>query len=272
MLGRELLDMLDGAVRGVTRSDMDITSPDSVRKTIAALKPDVVINAIACTDVDGCESNRDVAFLVNGEGVKNLAVATAEIGSKLVHISSDYVFDGRKGSPYSEEDPVNPLSVYGKSKLDGEENARRNPDHLIIRTQWLYGRYGRNFVETMLRLAKEKEELGIVNDQTGSPTWTVDLALAVKALIDNDCRGTYHAVNSGSCTWFEFAGAIFAEKGITVRLNPITSTQLGRPAPRPLFSVLDCTKLSMDAAVRMENWREALKKYLKTREVIDGKG
>jgi dTDP-4-dehydrorhamnose reductase len=265
MLGRDLLGMLGDMARGLTRDDMDITSQDSVRRTVLSLKPSVVINATAYTDVDGSENNSELAFRVNGDGVKNLAAVTADIGAKLVHISSDYVFDGSKGGPYLEQDQVGPISVYGKSKLAGEENARLNPNHLIIRTQWLYGRHGKNFVETMLRLAKEKEELGVVNDQVGSPTWTVDLCLAVKALLDGNCRGTYHAVNSGSCSWYDFAEAIFAEKGISIRLKPITTTELGRPAPRPLFSVLDCGKLLTDTGVQLENWREALKKYLESR-------
>ncbi len=266
MLGRELLGLLGKAARGLTRKDMDITSFDSVKKAISSLRPTIVVNTIAYTNVDGCESNRKLAFHVNGEGVKILAEATAEVGAKLVHISSDYVFDGAKGSPYREDEPVNPLSVYGKSKLAGEENARLNPDHIIIRTQWLYGRHGNNFVETMLRLAGEKEELGVVNDQVGSPTWTFDLSLAIKALIDNGCRGTYHAVNSGSCSWFDFAEAIFAEKGVTIRLKPITSAELDRPARRPLFSVLDCGKLLRDTGMRLENWHDALHKYFETKE------
>jgi len=272
MLGRELLGLPGEGARGLTRDEMDITSVDSVKKTIAALRPSVVVNAIAYSNVDGCETDRDTAFRVNGEGVKNLAAATAEIGAKLVHISSDYVFDGAKGSPYLEDDPVNPLSVYGESKLAGEENARFNPDHIIIRTQWLYGRHGNNFVETMLRLAKEKEELGVVDDQVGSPTWTFDLSFAIRALIDRGCRGTYHAVNSGSCSWFDFAGSIFAEKGIAIRLKPIASDELGRPARRPLFSVLDCGKLLKDTGVRLEDWRDALHKYFETKEDDNGKG
>jgi dTDP-4-dehydrorhamnose reductase len=265
MLGRDMVEMFGDDARGLTRDDMDITSFDSVRRAVATLKPAVVVNSIAYTDVDGSESNSERAFSVNGEGVKNLAAVTAEIGAKLVHISSDYVFDGSKGTPYLEQDRVGPISVYGKSKLAGEENTRLNPNHLIIRTQWLYGRHGKNFVETMLRLAKEKDELGVVNDQIGSPTWTVDLCLAVKALLDSNCRGTYHAVNSGSCSWYDFAAAIFAENGISIRLNPITTAELGRPAPRPLFSVLDCNKLLTDTGVQLENWREALKKYLQCR-------
>ncbi len=270
MLGRELLGALDGSARGVTHDQMEITSIDSVRKALMTLRPSVVINAIAYTDVDGCESNCELAFRVNGEGVKNLAEVSAAIGAKLVQISTDYVFDGTKGSPYNEDDPVNPLSVYGKSKLAGEENARLNPDHLIVRTQWLYGLHGKNFVETMLRLAGEKEELGVVSDQTGSPTWTSDLCLAVKALLDNGCRGTYHAANSGSCSWFDFAGAIFDESGLNVRVNPINSIRLGRPAPRPLYSVLDCCRLAAATGLEMEHWRDALRKYLKSRKEDHG--
>jgi dTDP-4-dehydrorhamnose reductase len=266
MLGRDLLAMFAGTTRGICREEMDITSFASVRKVLLTLKPRVVINAMAFTDVDGCESRQEQAFRVNGEGVRHLAEITAEIGAKLVHISTDYVFDGNKLSPYVEEDPVNPLSIYGKSKLTGEDNARLNPDHLVVRTQWLYGLHGRSFVETMLRLAKEKNELNIVNDQTGSPTWTVDLALAIRALIEKDCRGTYHAVNSGYCSWFDFAGAIFAEQGLEMRLQPITSEKLVRPATRPLFSVLDCSKLQRDTGLEMEGWRDALKKYMYERD------
>ncbi len=272
MLGRELLGLLGEKARGLARAEMDITSLDSVRKVIVSLRPAIVVNTIAYTNVDGCESNRELAFRVNGDGVKNLAAVTADIGAKLVHISSDYVFDGSKESPYLEDDPVNPLSVYGESKLAGEENARLNPDHIIIRTQWLYGRHGNNFVETMLRLAGEKEELGVVDDQIGSPTWTFDLSLAIRALIDNGCRGTYHAVNSGSCTWFEFAGSIFAENGIIIRLKPITSAELGRPARRPLYSVMDCGKLLRDTGMKLDEWRVALHKYLETKEEDNGKG
>ncbi|MEI8355377.1 MAG: dTDP-4-dehydrorhamnose reductase [Deltaproteobacteria bacterium] len=266
MLGGELLAIYNGTTRGVCRKEMEITSFASVQKVLLTLKPAVVINAIAFTDVDGCESRQEQAFMVNGEGVRHLAELTGEIGAKLVQISSDYVFDGTKGSPYLEEDPVNPLSIYGRSKLTGEENARLNPDHLIIRTQWLYGLNGRNFVETMLSLANEKNELNIVNDQTGSPTWTADLVQAIRRLIEKDCRGTYHAVNSGYCTWFDFAGAIFAEQGIKMGLRPITSEELARPAARPLFSVLDCSKLLRDTGLNMDGWRNTLKKYLNERD------
>lgn len=271
MLGRDLLALFGERAQGTCREDMDITSFSSVRATIGRLKPSVVVNAIAYTDVDGCETNRDLAFRVNGDGVRNLAVVTAEIGAKLVQVSSDYVFDGKGDAPLREDATVNPLSVYGRSKLAGEEFARMNPDHLIVRTQWLYGLHGRNFVETMLRVGQEKDELSVVNDQFGSPTWTADLALAMAALIGNDCRGTYHAANSGSCSWHGFAEAIFRESGMKTRVRPITTDELGRPAPRPLFSVLDCCKMERDTGHCAEGWREALKKYLLGRS-SHGKG
>ncbi|WP_298269825.1 dTDP-4-dehydrorhamnose reductase [Geobacter sp.] len=265
MLGQDLMRVLPGDVRGVDIGEIDITSAESVRRVLLTLKPRVVVNAAAYTDVDGCETNVELAMKVNGEGVGHLAAVTKELGALLVQLSTDYVFDGGKGSACGEDDPVNPLSVYGRSKLLGEENARTNPDHLIVRTQWLYGLGGKNFVETMLRLAKERTELAVVDDQIGSPTWTVDLALAINELIDNGRRGTYHAANSGFCSWYGFAGAIFAEAGVPMKVRPQTTEELGRPAPRPLYSVLDCGKLSRDTGLVLEQWREALKSYLAKR-------
>ncbi len=271
MLGRDLLELFGERATGTFRDDLDITSLPSVRRALQRLKPRVVINAIAYTDVDGCETNRDLAFRVNGAGVGNLAEATAELGAKLVQVSSDYVFDGAGEAPLREDAPVNPLSVYGASKLEGEERARLNPDHLIVRTQWLYGLHGRNFVETMLRVGLEREEVSVVNDQTGSPTWTADLARAIAALLERDCHGTYHAANSGCCSWHGFADAIFRESGMKTRVRPITTGELGRPAPRPLFSVLDCSRLEADTGYRPEGWRDALKSYLLQRS-SHGKG
>ncbi|NTV43460.1 MAG: dTDP-4-dehydrorhamnose reductase, partial [Syntrophobacteraceae bacterium] len=193
------------------------------------------------------------------------ALLTKEVGAKLVQVSTDYVFDGSKGSPWLEDDPVNPLSVYGRSKLTGEENARLNPDHLIVRTQWLYGLHGKNFVETMLRLGGERDEVAVVHDQFGAPTRTVDLCFAIRALLEKDRRGTYHAANAGACSWCDFARAIFREAGLKTRVRPITTEELGRPAPRPRYSVLDCSKLTRDTGFVPEDWREALKKYLNAR-------
>ncbi|MBT1076646.1 dTDP-4-dehydrorhamnose reductase [Geobacter grbiciae] len=266
MLGQDLMQVLPGDVRGVDIEEIDITSPESVRRVLLTLKPRVVVNCAAYTDVDGCETNVDLAMRVNGDGVGHLAAATREIGALLVQVSTDYVFDGTKGTPYVEDDRVNPLSVYGKSKLVGEKKARENPDHLIVRTQWLYGHGGKNFVETMLRLAGERTEIAVVDDQIGSPTWTADLSLAITELIENNCRGTYHAANRGTCSWYEFARAIFAEAGVGMTVRPQSTEELGRPAPRPLYSVLDCDKLTHDAGLELEDWREALKNYLERRQ------
>jgi len=265
MLGRDLMTVLPGELRGVDIGEIDITSPESVRTVVVTLKPKVVVNVAAYTDVDGCETNRDLAVTVNGHGVGHLARVAADIGAKLVQISTDYVFDGGKGSPYREDDPTGPLSVYGQSKLLGEQNARLNPDHLIIRTQWLYGLHGKNFVETMLRLATERTELSVVDDQIGSPTWTMDLARAIRALVEAGARGTYHAANAGFCSWNEFARAIFTEAGVKISVKPMTTTELNRPAPRPLYSTLDCGKLVRDTGFIPQGWREALKTYLSLR-------
>lgn len=266
MLGHDLMKELPGDVQGLDLPDIDITSCESVQEVLERLKPKVVVNAAAYTDVDGCETNTELAMQVNGEGVAFLAMACRSIGAKLVQISTDYVFDGGKGSPYREDDPTGPLSVYGESKLAGEMNARFCPDHLIVRTQWLYGVNGKNFVETMIRLAGEKEELAVVDDQTGSPTWTVDLARAIRALLQHDCTGIYHAANSGFCTWNDFAKAIFEKEGLAIRVNPLTTDKLDRPARRPLYSTLDCSKLAAEAGFQPQTWREALASYLAARK------
>ncbi len=270
MLGQDLMRILADDVRGVDIDEIDITSLDSVRRVLLTLRPAVVVNAAAYTDVDGCETKRELAMQVNGEGVAHLALTCREIGAKLVQVSTDYVFDGSKNSAWLEDDPMNPLSVYGESKLAGELNASLAPEHLVVRTQWLYGLGGKNFVETMLRLAAEKKELAVVDDQIGSPTWTVDLALAIRALIEKGCSGTYHAANAGSCSWNEFARAIFAETGVDVTVKPMSTAELGRPATRPLYSVLDCGKLTRDARFSPEPWQEALGKYLQARRGADG--
>lgn len=266
MLGRDLLEVLAGNVRGVDLGEIDISSAESVRKVLLTLKPEVVINAAAYTDVDGCEEKRELAMQVNGEGVAHLALTCREIGAKLVQVSTDYVFDGRKGTPYLEDDPTGPLSVYGESKLVGETNARLAGDYLIVRTQWLYGLHGKNFVETMLKLATEKNELAVVDDQIGSPTWTIDFSHAIKSLLDKGRRGVYHMASGGFCSWNEFARAIFTEVGSSVRVTPLPTTELRRPARRPLYSALDCGKLASDTGFQPRPWREALKAYLKMRK------
>ena len=266
MLGRDLLALVGDAARGVDIEEIDITSLESTERVLRTLKPETVINCAAYTDVDGCESNTETAMQVNGEGVAHLAMASREIGARLVHVSTDYVFDGSKGTPYVEDDAPCPLGVYGESKLAGEMNAAFNPDHLIVRTQWLFGLHGRNFVETMLRLAHEKDELSVVDDQIGSPTWTVDLCHAILALLKTGHRGIYHAANSGYCSWNEFARAVFEEAGLAVKVNALTTVELNRPARRPLHSTLDCSKLEKDTGFRAQAWRSALRAYLQLRK------
>ena len=265
MLGQELMEVFGPSARGVDVEEIDITDLSSVQRVLLTLKPTVVVNAAAYTDVDGCQTNAEQAMQVNGEGVAHLAMVSKEIGAKLVQVSTDYIFDGKKGSPYLEDDLCAPLSVYGESKLAGEMNTWFNPDHLIVRTQWLYGHAGKNFVETMLRLAGERDELTVVDDQVGSPTWTRDLALAIKALIEKGCSGTYHAANAGFVSWNGFAKEIFRLAGLDVTVKPMTTAELDRPAPRPLYSTLDCTKLAQDTGFTPQPWQEALKRYLELR-------
>ena len=265
MLGRDVMTLIGAAGRGVDIDEIDITSLESTDRILKTLKPKTVINCAAYTDVDGCENNTETAMQVNGEGVAHLAMVSREIGARLVHISTDYVFNGSKGSPYVEDDAPCPLGVYGQSKLAGEMNATFNPDHLIIRTQWLYGLHGKNFVETMLHLAKEKDELSVVDDQIGSPTWTVDLAHAILTLLKTGHRGIYHAANSGFCSWNGFAKAIFEETGLLTRVTAMTTDALNRPARRPLYSTLDCSKLEHDTGFQPQPWRSALKAYLNSR-------
>jgi len=248
-------------VVGANIAEIDITSLESTERIIRTLKPETVINCAAYTDVDGCETNVETAMQVNGEGVAHLAMVSREIGARLVHVSTDYVFDGGKGRPYLEDDAPCPLGIYGESKLAGELNAAFNPDHLIVRTQWLYGLHGKNFVETMLRLATEKDELSVVDDQIGSPTWTVDLAQAIMALLKTGQRGVYHAANSGFCSW--------NYSGLSVKVNGMTTVELNRPARRPLYSTLDCSKLERDTGFRPQTWKLALESYLQLRNKIN---
>lgn len=267
MLGTKLMDILIGHdLIGMDAQELDITDKSNASKVIASHKPDAVINCAAFTRVDDCETKVDLAFAVNSVGPENLALACKDNDVKLVHIGTDYVFDGTNTTPYKEEDKTNPLSIYGKSKLAGEDNIRAVLDnHLIIRTQWLYGENGPNFVETILRIAKERDELRVVNDQWGAPTYTKDLGLAIKALIENDCRGTYHAANSGSCTWYEFTLEILRLEGLEKNVVPVTTEEFARPARRPSYSVFNCDKVKTEAGFIFRHWRDALAEYMKTR-------
>ena len=266
MLGKDLVPILSTKAQVWARDvgDFDITDPKRVQQEVEALRPQVLINAAAYTDVDGCESKKETAFAVNAEGARNVALASAAVGGRMIHLSTDYVFDGSSRIPYREEDIPNPLSVYGSSKLQGERYIQDIlENYLIVRTEWLYGRNGKNFVDTILKLAAQRKELRVVDDQRGSPTSSRDLSFALERLIGIEARGILHVTNSGSCTWFEFARQILQEKGQNhVQVIPISSEELGRPARRPASSLMDCRKYEMLTGSRMRPWKEALKAYL----------
>lgn len=265
-LGIDLVDLLSDRgyeVYGYGREELDITNFDQVHQVISKVKPDVVIHAAAYTKVDLAESEPDQAFFINAYGTRNVAVVSEVVGAKLVYISTDYVFDGMATTPYNEFAPTNPLSVYGKSKLAGEQFVRDlHSKFFIVRTSWVYGKHGNNFVKTMLKLAKERDELMVVNDQIGCPTYTVDLANCILELIQTEKYGVYHVSNSGYCSWYEFAKAIFEEAGIEVKVNPCTTKEFPRPAPRPMYSVFEHMALRLNGFSEMREWREALKDFI----------
>ena len=246
MLGHDLIEALKDNHELVltTSRTLDITDKEQVFDFISQNKPDIVINSAAYTDVDGCEQNQDLAYSVNGEGVKNLALACREADSALVHISTDYIFNGENTRPWVEDDEIGPISVYGKSKLKGEQAILEILDKFfIVRTAWLYGVNGRNFPKTMLELAENHSQITVVYDEVGTPTYTPDLAKAISQLIETDHYGIYHITNSGSCSWCEFARYIFEVVGKDVEVIPVTASEFARPAPRPSYSVLENKKL-----------------------------
>ncbi len=243
--------------------DWDITDTAQVQADCAVIKPDIIINSAAYTDVDGCESNVDLAYRVNAIGPHNLALAACASGIPLVSIGTDFVFDGTKATPYDEFDIPNPQSVYGRSKLAGENLIREVcPRHYIIRTAWLYGQHGHNFVQTMLRLAGEKDTLTVVNDQIGSPTFSLDLARRIKELMVTGWHGTYHVTNAGEASWYYFAKMILRMAGFDAdKVKPMTSAELERPAPRPAYSVLANYACELRGLEPMRPWQEALAEY-----------
>ena len=276
MLGKDLVEILrsssrvdqrlDWEVFGWDIEEIDIQEEKNTVTKIESLRPDIVINIAAYTNVDGCESHDEKAFAINAEGMRHVALGALRCRAKVVYLSTDYIFDGKKREPYLEDDPPHPLSVYGRSKLRGEQYVQEMvEDALIVRTQWLYGKYGNNFVASVLRQAREKEVLSIVNDQVGSPTHTIDLSRAISVLIQCDARGVFHVANSDLCTWFAFGQEILKLSGMEgVRIVPISSEELGRPATRPLYSVLNTEKLKRETGMTLRPWPEALKKYLST--------
>ena len=255
---------VDWRVAGHTRESLDVTDPEAVRHALGLISPAVVINCAAYTDVDGCESNEIEALRVNGEAPGRLAQICREAGVALVHFSTDYVFDGTSARPYTEDDPVHPLSAYGRSKLAGEEAIRASgASHLILRTQWLYGSHGKNFVDTILLRAAAGEKLRVVDDQRGAPTYARELAAAALTAIARKLRGTYHAVNGGADTWYDVARAALSLADMDPEtVTPVSTEEVRRPARRPVWGVLDTTRLER-AGVRMSPWREALETYIR---------
>lgn len=268
MLGRDLMETFNASslndVTGWDIDEIDIRRKEETVERISGLQPETVINAAAYTNVDGCESQVETAFAVNAEGMRHVALGANKCHSKVVYLSTDYVFDGTKCKPYVEGDPPNPLSVYGRSKLQGERYVQQlAEDGLIVRTQWLFGRHGNNFVSSILRQTREKKELSIVDDQIGSPTYTVDLANAISALIECDASGVFHVANSDYCSWFTFGQSILEYSGINgVSIRAISSKELGRAAIRPGYSGFDCRKLKDATGMSLRPWFEALKDYL----------
>jgi len=270
LVGGALVEVLSESyeVIPLDREELDVTVYGTVKRVFKDLMPQIVINAAGYSDVDACERRTQLAFSVNAEGAKNVAKASSLVKAKVVYISSDYIFDGKKESPYKEDDQPNPLNVYGESKLLGERYVQEHSDdYLIVRTQWLFGPHGRNFVDTILSLADQgRGKIEVVEDLIGSPTYTIDLARAIGELLKRDAWGIYHVSNSGQCSWYEFAKEILRQIGKNdVELVPILSADLTRPARRPIFSVLSKEKLEREAGIKMRPWQEALSDYLKRR-------
>jgi dTDP-4-dehydrorhamnose reductase len=250
--------------------ELDITDASAVQACFEAQRPEAVLNCAAWTDVDGAETHREQAHAVNAQGAGNLARAASAIEIPLLHISTDYVFDGhapRDGAgrerPYVESDPTGPRSVYGQSKLEGEQQVlAASPRHAVVRTAWLYGVHGRNFVDTMLRLAEEREAVQVVEDQVGSPTWSGHLAPAVLGLLEREVRGLVHLTGAGAISWNGFAREIFRQAERDCRVEAVSSEQMARPAPRPAWSVLESERAEV---LPMPDWRDGLAGYLAAR-------
>ena len=265
LLGTNILPILERSFTIIPYDveEWDITDRDAGERAIQEIRPDIILNLAAYTNVDDCEDCLSFADRVNAEGAGIVADLCRKHNIKLVHISTDYVFDGENDTPYTENDMPNPASVYGLSKLSGEKKVLANcPDAIIVRTQWLYGHGGVNFITKITQIAREQGVAEVVNDQRGCPTYTKDLAEPIRLLIEKNRSGIYHVANADSCTWFEFAQEIFSTLRIDVALRPITSQQLNRKAKRPRYSVFDCSKLFRDTGHSMRTWQDALHDYL----------
>jgi len=263
MLGCDVLRVAARAghdVTALTRAELDVTDAAATTGAITRAAPDVVVNCAAWTDVDGAEAQEAAALAVNGTGAGNVAVAAGLGGATVVQVSTDYVFDGAKRTPYVESDATGPVGAYGRTKLAGERAvAAAGGRHAIVRTAWLFGRGGPNFVDTMLRLGRERDEVSVVTDQIGSPTWTGDLARALVSIAERETTGILHAAGSGSCSWFDFAREIFALTGVDCTVKATTTEAFPRPAPRPPWSVLGTERTDVPV---LPSWQAGLSGYL----------
>lgn len=272
MLGTDLVEELsrEHVTSGVDLPEVDLTRPVTLERALAETRPDTVVNTAAFTRVDDCEKLRDLAFAVNGDGVANLARACRASGARLLHVSTDYVFGGRGERPWREDDALAPRGVYAESKRAGEDAVRSELEEgrwTTVRTQWLFGRHGPNFVEAILRQVKPGAVLRVVSDQRGRPTWTRDLSRAIRGLLEmGRGHGFVHAANSGEATWYDFAAEIVRQVGAAdVRIEPISTAESARPAPRPAMSVLDLGRFVSLGIGALPHWRDALAGYLRER-------
>jgi dTDP-4-dehydrorhamnose reductase len=263
MLGRAVVEAaqrLGHDVRAVTRAELDVTDAAAVQRALAERRPQAVVNCAAYTDVDGAESDRDAAAAVNDAGAGNVAAAAAELGARIVHVSTDYVFDGSKREPWLESDPVAPLGAYGATKLAGEQAVADATDaHAIVRTAWLFGGGGRNFVDTMLALGAERDEVSVVTDQVGSPTFAGHLAPALVDVAERSDTGLFHGAGAGSCSWYELTLEAYDAAGVACRVLPTTAERFARPAPRPAYSVLGSER---EHPITLPPWQEGVRAHL----------
>jgi dTDP-4-dehydrorhamnose reductase len=268
MLGTDMVQMLSRQhdVIGWDVHNCNILDAEQVERMTALYRPDVIIHTAAYTNVDLAESEPEAAMQLNVEGTRNLARAARPYGSRLLYISTDYVFDGTANEPYQEDQPPCPAGVYGKTKLQGEHIVQEllEPQAWsIVRIAWLYGKHGENFVSTMLNLAKEHDTLRVVHDQTGSPTYTKDVVRGIEALLAHQAAGIFHLTNSGTCSWYDLTQTIMDFAGISgITIQPITAAEFGRPAPRPAYSVLDTAKFTNATGQRPRHWKKGLREYL----------
>jgi dTDP-4-dehydrorhamnose reductase len=265
-IGSDLVTTLQNKheVFGLNRNQLDVTDSYECVSVIKSIQPDVIIHCAAYTSVDLAETEKEKVFLVNAMGTRNIAIAAEKVQAKVCYISTDYVFDGRTDKPYQEKDQTNPQSVYGISKLAGEEFIQTIcSKFFIVRTSWVFGLHGNNFVKTMIKLASEKDSIKVVKDQVGCPTYTLDLSHFLSDLIETEKYGIYHATNSGHCSWYEYAKAVFEESNIAVEVVPCSTSEFPRPAPRPSYSVLEHSSIRSNGFIDLRHWRIALQQYIK---------